>query len=278
VVSRTFLGAGLRLGGVFFPQVKRRLGPRLRYFISGGAALDPVVGRDLLALGIEVIQGYGLTETSPVTHGNRPGRGNRIGTVGPPIDGVEVRIEPVEGAAGGEGEILIRGPGVMKGYFGNPELTGEVLRGGWFHTGDVGRVDRDGYLTICGRSKNVIVTEAGKNIYPEEVEEELARSDLFSAVCVIGKKAPRGGEEVFAVIVLDAEVLDPGSGLAEEDRPRAVRAEIDHLSTGLSDYKRVSDFVIWPGEALPRTTTLKFKREEIKAALRRMAGFGPGDF
>ncbi len=277
-ISRVFLGAGLRLGGVFFPQVKRRLGPRLKYFISGGAALDPMVGRDLLALGIEVIQGYGLTETSPVTHGNRPGRGNRIGTVGPPIAGVEVRIEPVEGAAGGEGEILIRGPGVMKGYFGNPELTGEVLRGGWFHTGDVGRVDRDGYLTICGRSKNVIVTEAGKNIYPEEVEEELARSGLFSAVCVIGKKAPRGGEEVFAVIVLDAVALDPGSGLAEEERHRAVRAEIDRLSAGLSGYKRVSDFIIWPGETLPRTTTLKFKREEIKAALRRMASYGPGDF
>jgi long-chain acyl-CoA synthetase len=139
-------------------------------------------------------------------------------------------------------------------------------------------VDRDGYLTICGRSKNVIVTEAGKNIYPEEVEEELARSELFSAVCVIGKKTAHGGEEVFAVIVLDPDSVLSEAERPREERRRAVRAEIDRLSAGLSGYKRVSGFIIWPDGELPRTTTLKYKREEVKAALRRMPEFGPGDF
>jgi long-chain acyl-CoA synthetase len=274
-LSKAALGAGIRIGGLVFPQVKQRLGPRLRFFFSGGAALDPVICRDMLALGIEIIQGYGLTETSPITHANRPGGGNRIGTVGPPLPGVEVRLSPAEGGNPGEGEILIRGPNVMKGYFGNPGLTAEVLREGWFHTGDIGRVDGEGYLTICGRSKNVIVAESGKNIYPEEVEEELAASPLFSAACVIGKKNPRGGEEVFAVLVLhpEAELPDP-----EEERRQAIRGEIARLSSRLADYKRVSDFFVWPGGELPQTTTLKVKREEIKAALREMLGFGPEDF
>ncbi len=274
-LSRAALAAGLRLGGTLFPQVRERVAPRLRYFASGGAALDPAIARDLLALGIEIIQGYGLTETSPVTHANRPGKGNRIGTVGPPIEGVEVKIAPIESAAAGEGEILIRGPNVMKGYFGNPELTEEVLRDGWFHTGDVGRVGRGGYLTICGRSKNVIVTESGKNIYPEEVEAELARSPMFSAACVIGKKSPRGGEDVFAVVVLDPDTAISGS---ETERDEVVRSELARLSSALADYKRVSEFIVWPGEEMPRTTTHKFKREDIKDALRKMPQYGPGDF
>ncbi len=274
-MSKAALFFGIRLGGVLFPQVKRRLSPRLRYFGSGGAALDPSIARDLLVMGIEVVQGYGLTETSPVTHANRPGSGNRIGTVGPPLSSVEVRLEPVAGASESEGEILIKGPNVMKGYFGDPELTAEVLRDGWFHTGDIGRVDADGYLTICGRSKNVIVAESGKNIYPEEVEEELAGSDLFKAACVVGKKNPRGGEDVFAVVVLDPEAALPEG---ESERQETVRAEIDRLCGALADYKRVSNFIIWPGEALPQTTTLKYKKEEIKTALRQMPGFDPGDF
>ncbi|MEE9276079.1 MAG: AMP-binding protein, partial [bacterium] len=274
-LSKAALGAGIRLGGILFPQVRRRLSPDLRYFATGGAALDPEVARDLLALGVEVIQGYGLTETSPITHANRPGAGNRIGTVGPPLPGVEVRLAPVEGGAEGEGEIRIRGPNVMRGYFQNPELTAEVLQEGWFRTGDIGRLGPGGYLTICGRVKNVIVSEAGKNIYPEEVEEELAGSALFADVCVVGKKSPRGGEDVFAVIVPDPEAgLPEGEGEARE----AVRAELNRLCAGLADYKRVADFHLWPGETLPRTTTLKHKREEIKEALRRTPGFAPGDF
>ena len=216
-----------------------------------------------------------MTETSPVTHANPPGAPNRIGTVGPPIPGVEARIVPVEGADEGEGEILIRGPNVMQGYYENPELTAEVLRDGWFHTGDIGRLDSDGYLTICGRSKNVIVSEAGKNIYPEEVEEQLLESEWFQDVCVIGRKTPRGGEEVFAVVV-----LDPEADLPQEDEERAALAdsELKRFSADLADYKRVAGFFLWLEEELPKTTTRKHKREDIKAILRERPEFSADDF
>lgn len=274
-ISGICLSMGLRVGHLLLAQVKKNLGPNLRYFASGGAALDPKIARDLLILGIEVLQGYGLTETSPVTHANPPGAPNRIGTVGPPIPGVEVRIMPVEGADEGEGEILIRGPNVMQGYFENPELSAEVLRDGWFHTGDIGRLDADGYLTICGRSKNVIVSEAGKNIYPEEVEEQLLESEWFQDVCVIGRNTSRGGEEVFAVVV-----LDPEADLPQEDEKRATLAdsELKRLSTHLADYKRVAGFFLWPEEELPKTTTRKHKREDIKAILRERPEFSADDF
>ena len=274
-ISGLCLSMGLRVGHLLFSQVKKNLGPNLRYFASGGAALDPKIASDLLVLGIEVLQGYGLTETSPVTHLTPPGAPNRIGTVGPPIPGVEARIEPVEGADEGEGEILIRGPNVMQGYFENPELTAEVLRDGWFHTGDIGRLDSDGYLTICGRSKNVIVSEAGKNIYPEEVEEQLLESEWFQDVCVIGRKTSRGGEEVFAVVV-----LDPEADLPQEDEKRTALtdSELKRLSAHLADYKRVAGFFLWPEEELPRTTTRKHKREDIKAILRERSEFSVDDF
>ncbi len=274
-ISRICLSMGIRVGHLLFSQVKKNLGPNLRYFASGGAALDPKIARDLLILGIEVVQGYGLTETSPVAHATPPGAQNRIGTVGPPIPGVEARLVPVEGADEGEGEILIRGPNVMQGYFENPDLTAEVLRDGWFHTGDIGRIDSDGYLTICGRSKNVIVSEAGKNIYPEEVEEQLLESAWFQDVCVIGRKTPRGGEEVFAVVV-----LDPETDLPQEDEERTTLAdtELKRLSAHLADYKRVAGFFLWPEEELPRTTTRKHKREDIKAILRERPEFSGDDF
>lgn len=274
-ISGFCLSMGLRVGHLLFSQVKKNLGPDLRFFASGGSALDPKIARDLLILGIEVLQGYGLTETSPVTHVTPPGAPNRIGTVGPPIPGVEARIVPVEGADEGEGEVLVRGPNVMQGYFENPELTAEVLRDGWFHTGDIGRVDTEGYLTICGRSKNVIVSEAGKNIYPEEVEEQLIESAWFQDVCVIGRKTPRGGEEVFAVVVLDPETDLPDEG---EKRAALADSELKRLSAHLADYKRVAGFFLWPEEELPRTTTRKHKREDIKAILRERPEFSLDDF
>ncbi len=274
-VSRMCLSMGWRVGRFLFPQVKKNLGKDLRYFVSGGSALDSEISRDLLILGIEVIQGYGLTETSPVTHVNRPGAQNRIGTVGSPIPGVEVRFKPVEGADEGEGEILIRGPNVMQGYFHNLQMTEEVLREGWFHTGDIGRQDTEGYLTICGRSKNVIVSESGKNVYPEEVEEHLMKSAWFQDVCVIGRKASRRGEEVFAVVV-----LNPEADLPQKDEERAALAdsELRRLGAQLADYKRVAGFLLWPDDELPKTTTRKHKRDDIKKILKMRLAFSPDDF
>lgn len=263
-LSKTALGAGLRLGPTLFPAVRRQFGGQFRCFISGGAALDPNVQRDLRALGVEVLQGYGLTETSPVTHVNPPYK-NKVGTVGPAVAGVEVRLAPVEGAAPGEGEVCIRGPNVMLGYFDNPEVTAEVMEDGWFQTGDIGRVDKDGYLTICGRSKNVIVSEGGKNIYPEEVEDELMKSPYFKEVCVLGKRADKGGEEVYAVIVPNEEAFEERG--EREKEAEIVAREVKEASSRLADYKRVQKFGVLHQE-LPKTTTLKHKRQEIIRLLR----------
>ncbi len=263
-------GLGLPLGRFLFPQIRRRFGRQFRFFVSGGAALEPAIHRDLKILGLEVLQGYGLTETSPITHVNRPG-GSKIGTVGPPIPGVEVRFKPVDGAEAGEGEVLIRGPNVMKGYYEAPEMTAKVLKDGWFHTGDIGRIDEDGHLVICGRSKNVIVSEAGKNIYPEEVEEEILKSLYVKEVCVLGKKSPKGGEAVFAVVVPNEEVFKV-KGVGGQER-EVLEQEVKKASSRLADYKRVEDFVVVM-EELPKTTTLKHKRLEIIDLLRQKGLWG----
>jgi long-chain acyl-CoA synthetase len=258
-LSRVGLSAGFDLGPSLFPTIRKNFGGQFRFFCSGGAALDPTVQRDLIALGVGVIQGYGLTETSPVTNVNPPHK-NKIGTVGPAVPGVEVKLAPVEGCVPGEGEVLIRGKNVMVGYFENPEATAEVMEEGWFRTGDIGRLDKDGYLTICGRSKNVIVSHTGKNVYPEEVEDELLKSPYFKEVCVLGRMSAKGDEEIFAAIVPDAEVFEERS---EADREEEILArEVKEASLRLADYKRVKDFVI-VHEDLPKTTTLKVKRTEL---------------
>ena len=256
-LSKAARSVGLRLA--LFPAIRKRFGQNFRFFFSGGAALDPNVQRDLRVLGLEVLQGYGLTETSPITHVNPPHK-NKIGTVGPAIPGVETRLAPVEGGARDEGEILIRGPNVMLGYFENPEATAEVMENGWFHTGDIGRVDGDGYLSICGRSKNVIVSEAGKNIYPEEVEDELMKSPYFKEVCILGRSSKKGGEEVYAAIVPNREFFEERG--ETENVEEIVAREVKEASSRLADYKRVQGFGILEQD-LPKTTTLKHKRREI---------------
>ncbi|MFQ5912943.1 MAG: AMP-dependent synthetase/ligase [Nitrospinota bacterium] len=258
-ISKAGLRMGLRLGPILFPPIRKQFGGQFRCFISGGAAMDPNVQRDLRALGLEVLQGYGLTETSPVTHVSPPHK-NKIGKVGPAIPGVEVKLAPVEGAGPDEGEVLIRGPNVMVGYYEDPEATAEAMVDGWFHTGDIGRLDGDGYLSICGRSKNVIVSESGKNIYPEEVEDELMKSPYFKEVCVLGRKSQKGGEEVHAVIVPNPEVFEEKAETGKE--AEIVAREVKEASSRLADYKRVAGSVILHQD-LPKTTTLKHKRREI---------------
>ncbi|HJV35904.1 AMP-dependent synthetase/ligase, partial [Geomonas sp.] len=142
-------------------------------FISGGAALDPAIAKGLLSFGIPVFQGYGITETSPVISAESPGH-TRLGTVGKLFPDVQIRIDNRNDEQ--IGEIVVKGPNVMQGYYKNPEATAEVLQDGWYRTGDLGRLDPDGYLSICGRVKNLIVTPNGKNVYPEEVENELLKS------------------------------------------------------------------------------------------------------
>lgn len=236
-------------------------------FISGGAALDPQIARGLMSLGFKIFQGYGVTETSPVISAECPGR-TRLGSVGPVLEGVEVKI-----AGAGEdgiGEILVRGPNVMQGYFKNPAATAEVMSGGWYHTGDLGRLDDDGFLFICGRVKNLIVTPNGKNVYPEEVEIELLKSPYIAEVMVYGHKIDAVSEEVHALIVPFQEALGEfertrnTSPMTKADVEALIRNEVLKACKGLADYKRVKKFTLREDE-FPKTTTRKIKRFAVEA-------------
>lgn len=238
-------------------------------FVSGGAALDPEVAQGLMDLGIVVYQGYGITETSPVITAESP-LARKLGTVGKPIPGVEVRIfEPNEE---GVGEIWVKGPNVMLGYFNNPTATADVITENWYHTGDLGRFDNDGMLTICGRLKNVIVTANGKNVYPEEVEIELLHSPFIAEAMVYGHKISGTIEEVYAIIYPKQEAIDGYAGergiasLTEKQVEDLIREEVLKAGRNLADYKRIRKFTLREDE-FPKTTTRKIKRFAVEAAI-----------
>jgi len=249
-------------------QVKRAFGSGT-VFISGGAALDPAIATGLLSFGIPVYQGYGITETSPVISAEQP-QGRRLGSVGRTLPGIQVRIDaPNEDRVG---EILVAGPNVMQGYYNNPQATAEVLQDGWYRTGDLGRLDPDGYLSICGRVKNLIVTPNGKNVYPEEVENELLKSPYIAEVMVYGHRVGAVAEEVHAVIYPNQEELENLAGkrgkgaLTVADLEQLIRDEVLAAGKGLADYKRVKRFTIREDE-FPKTTTRKIKRFAVEASL-----------
>lgn len=236
-------------------------------FISGGAALDPEVAATLINLGLNVYQGYGITETSPVIAAESP-TVKRLGTVGKPIPGVEVKIHDAN--AEGVGEIWAKGPNIMLGYYNNQEATNEAITEGWYHTGDLGRIEEDGYLSICGRLKNLIVTANGKNVYPEEVENEILNSPFVSEIMVYGHKVNETSEEVYAMIYPDQDALDAH---AAESGPRPfgpeeiegiIRKEVLERGKNLADYKRVKRFTLRDYE-FPKTTTRKIKRFVVEA-------------
>jgi len=249
-------------------KVRRAFGEKVK-FVSGGAALDPDVQKGFQELGFEIYQGYGITETSPVISAEAPQQ-TRRGTVGTLLEGVEVRIDAPN--AEGIGEILVRGPNVMQGYYKNPAATAEALRDGWYGTGDLGRLSEDGYLSICGRVKNLIVTPNGKNVYPEEVENELLKSPLIAEAMVYGHKLGPHAEEVHALIFPDQEAIDHFATENKlnlgrmEDVERLIRSEVQIVCQRLADYKRIKRFTL-RDEEFPKTTTRKIKRFAVEADL-----------
>lgn len=236
-------------------------------FISGGAALDPAIAKGLEKLGLTLFQGYGITETSPIISAECAGQ-TRLGTVGRILPGIEVRIDsPNEEMVG---EILVRGPNVMQGYYKNPRATAEALTDGWYRTGDLGRLDADGFLAICGRAKNLIVTPNGKNVYPEEVENELLKSPYIAEAVVYGQKVAPLTEEIHALIYPDREALDDlarkqgKEALSATEVESLLRAEVLASCAGLATFKRVKKFTIC-GDEFPKTTTRKIKRFVVES-------------
>jgi long-chain acyl-CoA synthetase len=255
-----FLRDTLRIntGKIMFSSIHKRFGKRFRFFVSGGAKLDPKVSQDLEALGFTILEGYGLTETSPVISFNRPNRIKR-GSVGLPLSEVEIKIGDANEE--GNGEIAVRGPNIMKGYYRNHEETDKVIKGEWFYTGDLGYVDKDGYLYITGRTKEVIVLSSGKNIYPEEIEKHYLQSPLIKEICVFGEGKTQGIADVLkAVIVPNIEYMKENN---ISNFNEAVKWQINSLSSKISPYKRIMGYEVYQ-HTLPRTTLGKLKRYAIK--------------
>ena len=269
MLLRIFSGLMAGLGKIFRRKVgsglyrrelsKKGLGS-IRFCVSGAAALRRDVEQVLTDIGLTVLQGYGLTEASPVVTVN-PLERPKSGSVGPPLDGVEVRIDSPDGE--GVGEVTVRGDSVMKEYWKNPEATANTLKTGWLYTGDLGTIDRDGYLTIVGRKKDIIVTAGGKNIYPESIEAQLNRSPFILESVVLPIPDRKGNDRVAAIVVPDYDALGGLQGeLTEESIRMTISDEIKKTCADLPDYKRIIEFQI-RDEELPKTPTRKVKRHLV---------------
>ena len=248
------LGLKLALASsLVFRKIKARLGGRFEYAVSGGAPLAPDIAEFFWSIGVRIFEGYGLTETSPVIAVNRPGA-VKLGTVGPQIPGIEVEIAA-------DGEILTRGPHVMKGYYNKPEATAEVIDDeGWFHTGDIGVLDEEGFLKITDRKKEIIVNAYGKNVAPAPIENALKSSRWISQAVVIGDRR----KYLSALLVPDFEALkswaaEKGLGgkapeelVGEPALRDLMRSEVETVNGNLAGYEKI---VAW--ELLPQELTLE---------------------
>jgi long-chain acyl-CoA synthetase len=252
-------------------KVRARFGGRLKAMISGGAPLNHDVGLFFTALGVRVLQGYGQTEAAPVIACNPPGK-VKLRTVGPPVEGVEVKIAD-------DGEVLVRGPLVMNGYWNNPEATAEVLREGWLNTGDIGRFDEDGYLLITDRKKDIIVISGGDNISPQRVEGILALQPEIAQAMVYGDRHPH----LVALIVADAAFAErwshghgvPADPAALSQNPEFVKRiakAVEAANLDLSVIERIKRFALAKApftiDNAQLTPTLKLKRHAILAEYR----------
>ena len=271
-LNRTLRKIGLNAGRIFFRQIHQTFGDRMRYLITGGSRFDPQVGREFRALGIDILQAYGLTETTGGAFLTSP-YDNVIGSVGRPLPGSEGRIldpQPAGEDSQPVGEIAIRGPIVMKGYWNRPDATSAVLKDGWLHTGDLGYFDKRGNLFITGRMKEVIVLSNGKNIYPEEIEAHYLNSPFIKEICVVGLEARPGeasSDRLHAVIVPNFDLLRQRKIVNAKE---VIRFDIESLSAKLPSTKRIGSYEIWQQD-LPRTTTRKLKRFEIEKRIQANA-------
>jgi long-chain acyl-CoA synthetase len=246
----------LNFGPVAFYPIHEGLGGRIRYFISGGSALSETIQKDFQGLGFTILEGYGLTEASPVLTVTRPENRMLTGSVGRPLPGVEVKIS--EPDPSGVGEVIARGPNVMLGYFADENATREALVERWLYTGDLGKLDDDGNLFLVGRSKEIIVDTNGKNVYPDELEEIYANSPHVKELSIVGLPDDIG-EKVACLVVADDEY---DITLSRAELRRKVEEHFREVSASLPYYKRVKVLQFTEDE-LPRTATRKVKRAEV---------------
>ncbi|MCX7922513.1 MAG: AMP-binding protein [Clostridia bacterium] len=251
---------GIDVRRKLFKQIHENIGGRVRLIISGAAAINPEVSKGFRAMGIQVLQGYGLTECSPIVTVNRE-QSFRHESAGLALPGVDVKINNPN--SDGIGEIVVKGPNVMLGYFKNETATQKVLKDDWFYTGDLGHMDSSGFVYITGRQKNVIVTKNGKNIFPEEVEAYLNNSPYIKESLVWGKDDEDSGETyVTAQIVPDYDAINQKlnvTDVSQEDVFKIINNEVKSINKNIPLYKRIRHFTIRESE-FAKTTTKKIKR------------------
>ena len=263
-ISKALLKVNIDMRRKIFKEIIDNLGGSLRLIISGAAGIDKKVAEDFNAFGITTIQGYGLTETSPVLCAENC-KNIKYGSVGFPLYNVEMKIdEPDEK---GIGEVIAKGPNVMMGYYDNQEATDEVIKDGWFYTGDLGYIDKKGYIFITGRKKNVVVLKNGKNIYPEELEVLINQLPYVEENIVFGY--PKDDDLILcAKIVYNKDYIkEKYSDISQKDLENIIWEDVKKINSTLTNYKHIKKIII-TDEPMIKTTTAKIKRfEEIKKIL-----------
>ncbi|MFQ9893625.1 MAG: AMP-binding protein [Emergencia sp.] len=262
-LCKFLLKLGIDIRRKVFKDVLDQLGGNLRFVISGAAAIDPIALEGFKSFGIDAVQGYGMTEASPILAAESKTQ-QKSGSIGLAIQGVDLRIDqPNED---GIGELIARGPNIMAGYFENPEETEKVLADGWLHTGDLAYLDKDGYVFICGRKKNVIVLKNGKNVYPEEIEVLIAALPYVEENMVFGQPRHDDGDDrdlaLVAKIVYKPDYMKENHNTTDPVQIEAIiKADIDKINAELPVYKQMFR-IITTDEPMIKTTTGKVKRHE----------------
>ena len=266
-ISQFLLKFGIDIRKKLFKEIHDNLGGEVRLFVAGGAALDPEAEKGFNQLGFTMYQGYGLTESSPVIAAEDD-KYQRLGSIGKAFPSLDVKIEDPNEE--GIGELLAKGPSIMLGYYNNEEATKETIEDGWLHTGDLARIDEDGYIFISGRKKFVIVLKNGKNIYPEEIETLINKIEGIKESFVYGKPEDDGDYKICAKIVYDEELVEEVFGTKNpEELKEKIWQEIKLVNKTMPPYKYVREISVTDKELI-KTTTQKVKRfEEIKTVLER---------
>ncbi|MCI8444743.1 MAG: AMP-binding protein [Clostridia bacterium] len=261
-ISNFLLKFGIDIRKKIFKEIHGNLGGKIKIFVAGGAALDPETEKGFNELGFKLYQGYGLTETSPVIAAEDD-KYQRLGSIGKPLPSLEVKIDDPNEE--GIGELLVKGPSIMLGYYNNEEATKETLKDGWLYTGDLAKIDKDGYLFIAGRKKFVIVLKNGKNIYPEELETLINKIEGVKESFVYGKPEDDGDYKICAKIVYDKEVYKT---MEKEELKKLIWQEVKKVNKTMPAYKYIREMIL-TDQDLIKTTTQKIKRfEEMKLVLK----------